>query len=338
MATLDKKTNMWRADVHIDGKRYRKRGFSSKKYALLWEAQIRQKHERKELSLEYEESIEIEKLMEKYLDCMEKDQAQNTIISKRATLGKWLRMFKKNYILYTSEIEAQKNFDEMCIGIKPSTANKYLADIVTMFKFGVENGLVNKNPWLDIKKLKTPGEKSPRYLSLEELRVIEGEANGWVKNMVSILARTGLRISELLTMELKNYRDGRIVLDAEKTKGNYGRVVPAGGAREIIEELFWSAKEDGRQLLIANNSNKISRKTASQSFQRLIEKCRKKYNMPLENINLHTLRKTYISHLIMAGEDPIKVMQIVGHKDYSVMKKYLALSQDYLDNLKQLPY
>ena len=34
-----------------------------------------------------------------------------------------------------------------------------------------------------------------------------------------------------------------------------------------------------------------------------------------EEVNIHTLRKTYISHMIMAGVEPVKVMAIVGHQE-----------------------
>ena len=59
----------------------------------------------------------------------------------------------------------------------------------------------------------------------------------------------------------------------------------------------------------------------------------------IEKINVHNLWKTYISHLVMKGVDPIKLMAIVGHKDFSTMKRYLHLSPKYrTDNVDVLDY
>ena len=64
-----------------------------------------------------------------------------------------------------------------------------------------------------------------------------------------------------------------------------------------------------------------------------------KQGMDISRVNVHTLRKTYISHLVMAGVEPVKVMEIVGHREWATMRRYLALAPGYLQNVQdKLPY
>ena len=52
--------------------------------------------------------------------------------------------------------------------------------------------------------------------------------------------------------------------------------------------------------------------------------------MEIENVNLHTLRHTFISHLIMAGVDIPTAMRLSGHKDLRVTQIYMHLAKDHI--------
>ena len=49
----------------------------------------------------------------------------------------------------------------------------------------------------------------------------------------------------------------------------------------------------------------------------------------IEEANLHTLRHTFASHLIMKGVDPRTVQEYLGHSSLQITEKYSYLSKSH---------
>ena len=49
-----------------------------------------------------------------------------------------------------------------------------------------------------------------------------------------------------------------------------------------------------------------------------------------ESINLHSLRHTFASHLVMAGVDLITVSRLLGHYDIRITEMYAHLVPDHM--------
>jgi integrase len=148
-----------------------------------------------------------------------------------------------------------------------------------------------------------------------------------------------MRSGELCSLTISDidFAKRQIVLRPENTKAGYMRVIPIStSVAEFLKGLAWEAERLGKKHLFLNSDG--TRQTSDNLIRRFRTLLKK---LDLENkdeVNIHTLRKTYISHLIMAGEDPVKVMAIVGHRDWSTIRRYLALSPKYLSQIESLPY
>ena len=59
----------------------------------------------------------------------------------------------------------------------------------------------------------------------------------------------------------------------------------------------------------------------------------------LPNLTLHTLRHTFISHLVMSGVDLVTVKEFAGHADIKTTMRYAHLAPEHLrKSIGKLPY
>jgi len=122
----------------------------------------------------------------------------------------------------------------------------------------------------------------------------------------------------------------------EQTKSSKMRIIPVSS--QVMEKLIFLAIGSGNSFLFTNsNGTRQTPDNLGRRFRTVLAEAKKR-GMDIVDVNIHTLRKTYISHLIMAGTEPAKVMAIVGHEQWESIKHYLYLSPDFLSQNLKLPY
>ena len=57
--------------------------------------------------------------------------------------------------------------------------------------------------------------------------------------------------------------------------------------------------------------------------------------LAIKNVNLHTFRHTFASHLIMSGVDLPTVQKLLGHKDIQTTMIYAHLAPEHLKHAVQ---
>ncbi len=324
--------------------------------AELYEAQLKIKHEKRILELPVQEEISINELFLLYEKHIKKYLRPRTLERDKGSLRFWRRFFSNKSIAYNTEIRTTtwSEFRDWrkkrltCRNKYPSnrTINLDLQTINKCFKWAIEQNIVTSNPFAKAKQYKEKKPGLPRYLTTEEIKEVEKLAvkiSPFFLPCFSALVRTGMRSGELCSLEINNIDFDRkqIILDPEQTKAATMRRIPfKDNVAEILQHKVEQAKKDGRQFLF--ETTKKARQTTGnlnhrfRTILRILEKEGKIENG--KEIHIHSLRRTYISHLIMAGVEPIRVMAIVGHKDWSTVRRYLVLSPDYVGEAQQLPY
>lgn len=138
-----------------------------------------------------------------------------------------------------------------------------------------------------------------------------------------------MRSNELCTLELDDvdFVNRYIILDSKKTKNKESRTIPFDDkVLDILEGLKVKAKEAGRNYFIhTRTGGKQTPSGLLRRFRNLLNKMKNSSKMKIfENLNIHDLRSTYISHLL-EEEDAEKVMDVVGHKDWRTTKRYFKI-------------
>lgn len=124
---------------------------------------------------------------------------------------------------------------------------------------------------------------------------------------------------------------------AKGTKGSGPRrrtVLTVPEFEWVVDLLrFWLSPEGRGRFATADRSQSLwpserSASAAVRNFDRSFQSVRKLAGLP-EELSLHALRHSYVTHLIEAGYDPLFVQQQVGHSYSSTTALYTSVSSDF---------
>ena len=219
------------------------------------------------------------------------------------------------------------------IGIKASSITRKLASIKGFFKYICANKEIKKNPALSISSPKIP-KKLPKVISYEEIeKLLKNHLSTKEKAVFELLYATGLRVSELCNLTIKNI-DLKGNLIKTTGKGSKDRFVPIGKKaktaileymkeRELIiqTKLGTSAKIDF--LFINENCGKISRQWVYAFIKKQGETINK-------SISPHTIRHSFATHLLENGADLRSVQELLGHSSVVTTQLYTHISKKHL--------
>ncbi len=184
------------------------------------------------------------------------------------------------------------------------------------------------------------GRKLPKSLSQADVDALleapqTGDALGLRdRAMLELLYATGLRVSELVGIELTqvNLRQGVVRVSG---KGNKERLVPLG--EEAISWLQRYLSESRGQLVEGKPSRSVfvTRRGGAmsrQSFWYLIKKYARRAGIN-SDLSPHTLRHAFATHLLNNGADLRVVQMLLGHSDISTTQIYTHIATERLKQL-----
>ncbi|MDD5496714.1 MAG: tyrosine-type recombinase/integrase [Candidatus Omnitrophica bacterium] len=110
-------------------------------------------------------------------------------------------------------------------GLEPSTVNRYLTVLKTMFKKAIEWGNAEKNPLITVKHFK---ENKPivRYLDKEEIAKLVEACDPYMKAVVLTALNTGMRKGEMLALKWTDIDLKNNMVLVRKTKNNEPKIIP----------------------------------------------------------------------------------------------------------------
>lgn len=162
-------------------------------------------------------------------------------------------------------------------------------------------------------------EKLKEALTKNQVEILLANARGSRDTlMIYIMAHTGVRISELLAIEVSDVTPNGIhlkITEDRTIKNHKERLVP------ITSRTFDMIQE----YILENNINgKLFNITAATVQRRLRELSLKTriYAHP------HAFRRFFVTALLSSGVDPSVIMQLTGHKSYNSLFIYASPSNE----------
>jgi integrase len=135
---------------------------------------------------------------------------------------------------------------------------------------------------------------------------------------ILILIYTGLRITELLTMERQNVNiNERYMIGGIKTEAGKDRVIPI--SKKILPFVISFYEENGKYLINKQNKGKSSAYSYHGFRYSIWKPVLKEFNF---THSIHDTRHTAISLMDAAGVNSTALKRIVGHKDADVTGLY----------------
>lgn len=184
----------------------------------------------------------------------------------------------------------------------------------------------------DILRFKTPRaeRKIPEILTKEEVKsLIQVTKNLKSKLIIKLLYSTGLRVSELTNLRLKDLSIDKKEAWVRKGKGSKDRFFKLSDL--IIKDLekYISTLKENEEFLFPGKNNTLT----SRNIQKIVRKAASKTNMQ-KNVSPHKLRHSFATHLLNQGVDIRMIQELLGHADLSTTQIYTHVSKEQLKKIK----
>jgi len=288
-----------------------------------------------------------QKLLEQFIDhlWMENALSENTLAAYRNDLaGFCLWLNKNNLIFCTADTQALQNYlnQQHHAGQKKRSAARLISSLRRFYGFLLREQKIKLNP---TKLLESPKGEHSLPSTLNEIQVekllespdISDDLGLRDRAMLELLYATGLRVSELVNLQLSQFSMEPGVIRVIG-KGDKERLVPVG---EVALEWMLRYLKQARPLLLPVQSKptnaifvtKRGQAMSRQAFWYMIKRNGTKAGIDTKKLSPHTLRHAFATHLLNHGADLRVVQMLLGHSDISTTQIYTHVADQRLQDL-----
>jgi integrase/recombinase XerD len=284
------------------------------------------------------------RLIDQFLEAIvaERNAALNTVESYRCDLFGFCEFYNKDCRLATKD-DCLKYREFLCRkSLKPATVSRKLVSLRQFYCFLHEEHLIKTNPTQRI-SIPKHARTLPRVLSAESIFTLldhvskdnspQGRRN-WL--MFELLYGTGIRVSELVTLKLRNFslnrRDSQILpFVTIHGKGDKDRIVPLHetcilALNQYITHLVRDRDFDD-SWLFASRGTHITRQRVGRLLKSVAAE------VGITHISPHVLRHAFATHLLHNGANLLAIQRLLGHADISTTQIYTHVQSQHLVKL-----
>ena len=215
-------------------------------------------------------------------------------------------------------------------GRSGSTLSRNLASLKNFYAYLISSGFLESSPVMDI-HIDRGEKKLPSILSGHEIELLlaqpqTNDPKGLRdKAMLEVMYATGIRVSELINLNLEDINMDMGVIRCNREKNS--RMIPLYPAalralsvylREVRAGLV--ADSDENALFVNISGVRMSR----QGFWKILKHYQATAHIEKE-ITPHTLRHSFAVHLLENGADLGSLQELMGHSDISSTQIYTQM-------------
>jgi site-specific recombinase XerD len=176
-------------------------------------------------------------------------------------------------------------------------------------------------------------KKLPNVLSPQEVvRLLAAAAVPRDRVLLQVAYGCGLRLGELLHLQVSDIDSARMVIHVRQGKGKKDRLVPL--SVRLLEELrsYWRQCRPHPWLFPGHQP---ACALTDGGAQRLFHRVRRRSGLT-KRCSMHTLRHSYATHLLEAGVDLLTLKALLGHASLETTARYVHLSNQRLQQTPSL--
>ncbi|MDE2384929.1 MAG: tyrosine recombinase [Alphaproteobacteria bacterium] len=295
-------------------------------------------------------SIEADRrLRDRFLEMMsaERGAAANSIAAYRRDLEAWLEFLTLRGVTAvaasTDDVRAFQAEAER-LGLARSTAARRLSALKQFHGFLHGEGKARENPAAIVEGPRA-APRLPKILSERDMAALIAKAREKAETaegaqrfkamrlycLLSVLAATGLRVSELTGLSYRAVMSGDEFL-LVKGKGGRERLVPLSrAARDVVKTYVAVLREqvegEPKYLFPSHGAQGV---LTRQHFALELKALARAAGLDADKVSPHVLRHVFASELLAKGADLRAVQQMLGHADISTTQIYTHVQAERL--------
>jgi len=198
---------------------------------------------------------------------------------------------------------------------KGEGASSYFARFKKMMKTAYKEGMINRNPVLDIEKKKLPGAKKKDTLTLREIQLLASTPieSDEVKRAFLFCTLTGLRWADVSVLIWGDINGRTMTIQQVKTGMEVSNNLNDTAIKLIGKR--GKAKDKVFDLPTANGANKTVKAWVKRAGI-------------TKQITWHNARHSFGTNLIHEGEGVLTVSSMLGHSTMKYTQRYVMASKE----------
>lgn len=269
----------------------------------------------------------------------EKGLSDNSIIAYKRDLEKLLDFLAESNIPVEKAERAHLSdfvVEISSLGIHPRSQARIISGIKSYYSFLIYKNKRDDDP---TELLESPkiGFRLPEVLSLKDINSIidaidlskpEGQRN---KAIIEVLYGSGIRVSELLNLQLSNLyiEEGYMLVEG---KGSKQRLVPLSQT-SIDQIMLWKIDRNALNIKKGHEDYLFLNRRGAQLTRAMIFLIVKELAIQAgikKRVSPHTFRHSFATHLLENGANLRAIQLLLGHESITTTELYTHIDIQYL--------
>ena len=173
-------------------------------------------------------------------------------------------------------------------------------------------------------------KKLPVVLSRREIEKIILNINNFKhKLIISLAYASGLRVSEIVNLKVKDVDLDELIIHIKQAKGKKDRITVFPAKLKMNFQNLIIGKKTHDFIFESVRGGKLTTSSAQKVFQRALKNSGIK-----KEATFHSLRHSFATHLLENGTDVRYVQELLGHSNIRTTQIYTQVTNPAIKNIK----
>jgi len=200
---------------------------------------------------------------------------------------------------------------------------------INAIKFFYERLLKRPKQLYDLPRAKKEWKLPAVFAEDEVKKIINAAENVKHKTMLCIAYAGGLRVSEIVSMKVKDIDSARMVITVRQGKGRKDRQVMLSETLLILLREYYKKYKPKEYIFEGQWGGQYS----SRSLQKVLEQAKQKAGVKKKG-SIHAFRHSFATHLLEGGTDIFSIKELLGHSSIRTTTIYAHVSKRHLEKIQ----
>lgn len=197
--------------------------------------------------------------------------------------------------------------------------------LVNAIKFFYEKLLNRSSETYELPRAQKPRQLPTVFAEDEVKKIILATKNLKHRSMLCLAYAAGLRVSEVISIKLKDIDSKRMVITIRQAKGKKDRQVMLSEKLLFLLREYFKEFRPKEWLFEGQRGEQYS----TRSVQKVLERAKQKSGVKKKG-SVHALRHSFATHLLEGGTDLVSIKELLDHNSLRTTMLYTHVSRKHL--------